>query len=126
MYLEYDEFEEMGGIVNEDLYPRLEMKARTQIDRATYGRLTGLATEAIPERVKYCMYDLITAIAAEEATGGVAFGRSVTAMSNDGVSLSFGGGKSEAARYKGIIHAWLASETDACGVPLLYAGVCVT
>lgn len=126
MYLKYDDFEDMGGIVNEDSYERLEMKARMQIDRATFGRLTALDAAVIPKSVKFCMYDLITAIAAEEATGGIASGRSVTAMSNDGVSLSFGGGKSEAARYRGIIHSWLAEEVDACGTPLLYAGVCVT
>lgn len=126
MYLKYDEFEDMGGVANEDFYDRLEMKARRQIDRATFGRLTSLEAAAIPQSVKYCMYDLITAIGADETTGGIASGRSVTAMSNDGVSLSFGGGKSDAARYRGIIHAWLAGEVDACGTPLLYAGVCVS
>lgn len=126
MYLKYDDFEDMGGIVNEDSYERLEMKARMQIDRATFGRLTAMDAADIPDSVKFCMYDLITAIAAEEATGGIASGRSVTAMSNDGVSLSFGSGKSEATRYRGIIHSWLAGEVDACGTPLLYAGVCVT
>ena len=124
MYLKYDEFEDMGGIVNEDSYERLEMKARMQIDRVTFGRLANMAS--IPNSVKYCMYDLIMAIAADESTGGIASGRSVTAMSNDGVSLSFGGGKSDAARYRGIIHSWLAGEVDTCGTPLIYTGVCVT
>lgn len=121
MYLNYSEFEDMGGIANEDFFPRLEMKARMQIDRATLGRVSSM--ETVPQSVKYCMYDLISAIAADEATGGVSAGRNITAMSNDGVSLSFGSGKADAARYKEIIRAWLASETDACGVPLMYAGV---
>ena len=65
MYLNYSEFEDMGGIANEDFFPRLEMKARMQIDRATLGRVSGM--ETVPQSVKYCMYDLISAIAA----GGV-------------------------------------------------------
>lgn len=122
MYLDFNEFENMGGMVNEDSYPRYELKARRQIQRATFGRLTD-STAAIPESVKNCMFELISAIAADDAAGGIAAGRIVTGMSNDGMSVSFANAKSETARYRGIIHAWLSFEVDACGIPLLYAGV---
>ena len=123
MYLEYDDYEEMGGTIDEDSFPRYEARARMEINRATFGRLTGREPAAMPESVKYCMYDLISAIHAGESTGGMAAGRAVSSMSNDGVSMSFSGNQTDSTRYMGIIRGWLAGETTACGLPLLYAGV---
>jgi hypothetical protein len=127
MYLEYSEFEDMGGTVNEDAFPRFEAKARTQIDRATHGRLA--KETPVRNSVKYCVFELISAIAAGESVGGIASGRAVASMSNDGVSVSFAqagddaGTRSDSIRYFAIIRTWLDGETDANGTPLLYAGV---
>lgn len=125
MYLTYDEYENMGGSAAEDLYPRLEAKARAQLNRVTFGRIVG--EKPVRENVKYCMFDLISAIEADEGMGGLTIGREVASMSNDGVSVSFtasgSGGGTSAARYTAIVRSWLADETTACGIPLLYAGV---
>ena len=53
-------------------------------------------------------------------------GREIAAMSNDGVSVSFTTSGKAASRYTAIVRTWMAMETDAFGVPLMYPGVCVT
>lgn len=125
MYLKYDEYVGMGGGAPESAYPRLEAKARAQLNRMTFGRVCG--EEPVRENVKYCMFDLISTVEAEGGMGDMAAGREIASMSNDGVSISFvtgsGGAKSAAARYAAIARSWLANETTACGIPLLYAGV---
>ena len=125
MYLKYDEYVGMGGGAEEGAFARLEAKARAQLDRVTFGRLQN--PNEISQNVKYCMYDMIGAIEADEASGTMAAGREIASMSNDGVSISFatgsGGAKSSAARYAAIARSWLANETTACGIPLLYAEV---
>lgn len=116
----------MGGGAPQSAYPRLEAKARAQLNRLTFGRICG--EDPVRENVKYCMFDLISAVEAKEGMGGMAVGREIAAMSNDGVSVSFaasgsGSAGASAARYAAIARSWLANETTACGIPLLYAGV---
>lgn len=130
MYLTYSEYTEMGGSMDKHAFNRLEAKARAHLDRVTFGRLKNV--ESVSDSVKYCMYDLLTAVQADESNSAAAMGREIASMSNDGVSVSFvsgsgtGGAKAASARYAAIAKAWLANEVTACGVPLLYAGVCVT
>lgn len=130
MYLTLEQYEEMGGTagMEDAVFERMEAKARAHINRLTFGRL--IDTKSVPDAVQYCMYDLITAIIADESTGGIAAGREVASMNNDGVSITFagtsGGARSVSARYAGIVRTWLAGETDASGIPLMYPGVCVT
>lgn len=125
MYLTNNEYLDMGGnIDDEDVFNRLESKARAHIDRVTFGRLVG--ESPVRDAVKNCMYDLISAVAADEQLGASAYGRDVASMSNDGVSITFANGsnrKSAAARYNSIVRMWLSNEVTACGLPLLYAGV---
>lgn len=126
VYLSYEEYTGMGGGVSQSAYPRLEARARAQLDRMTFGRIKG--EEPVRENVKYCMFDLIGAMEAEEGMGSMAAGREIASMSNDGVSVTFASGgsgsaRAAAARYAAIARDWLADETAACGVPLLYARV---
>ena len=129
VYLTYDEYEEMGGGAQESAFPRLEAKARARIDLMTFGRLSN--EKSVRENVRFCMFDLINAINADESTGGIASGREIASMSNDGVSMSFvsggnaGGARAASSRYAAIVREWLAGETAECGIPLLYAGVSV-
>lgn len=125
MYLSYDEYRAMGGALEADAFDRLEAKAERQINRATHDRLE--SAYGIPDAVRYCTYDLIGAMRAEDGLGGVAAGRVVTGMSNDGVSMSFAATGATAAmaasaRYMGIIRSWLDGVTTEDGVHLLYAG----
>ena len=126
MYLTYEEYAGMGGGANVDAFTRLEAKARAQLDRMTYGRITG--ENPVRQNVKYCMFDMIDALDAGESIAAMAGGREVSAMSNDGVSISFaasgsGSARKSMARLAAIAHEWLANETTKCGIPLLYAGV---
>lgn len=129
MYLNYEEYVGMGGGAPESAFPRFEAKARAHLDRITFGRLQNESPAR--DSVKFCMFDLINAVSGEESAGTMAAGREIASVSNDGVSLSFvsggsgGGARASAARYGAIVRSWLANETTACGVPLLYAGVSV-
>lgn len=127
MYLTYNEYLGMGGSVDENAFARLEAKARAHLDRITFGRLVN--AEALPDSVKYCMFDLLNAASADESAGAIAAGREIAAMGNDGVSVTFASGatgnaaKTVSARYAAIVRTWLAHETDSHGIPLLYSGV---
>ena len=129
MYLTYDEYMDMGGGAQESAFPRLEAKARARLDLITFGRL--VYEKPVRESVRFCMFDMINAIEADESLGATAAGREIASMSNDGVSVAFvpgsssGGAKAASSRYAAIAKAWLANEVTACGVPLLYAGVSV-
>ena len=59
-YLKYDEYEEMGGSVDETPFNILEFEARKKIDERTQGRLKGI--EQLPIEVKICMFALIDTI----------------------------------------------------------------
>ena len=120
MYLDYDDYEEMGGSVEEVSFERFELKARAIIDRLTFGRVRG--EYPVRDAVKYACFDLIQAMHGDELTAGGA-GLAISSMSNDGVSVTYAGAVSAGARYNGIVKSYLASETTACGVPLMYAGV---
>lgn len=129
MYLTYDEYVKMGGSISREAYPRIEAKARAVLDKYTYSRVADEAT--VRESVKYCMYDLANAINADEMLGATTYGREISSMSNDGVSVSFvsgsasSGAKNGFVRYASIVRVWLSDEYTSDGVPLLYAGVSV-
>ena len=59
-YLEYDEFEELGGSMDETPFNILEFEARRKIDERTQGRLKEI--EDFPIEVKMCMFALINTI----------------------------------------------------------------
>ena len=124
MYLTYEEYMGMGGGAQQSAFPRLEAKARAHLDRLTFERLK--YAEVISDAVKFCMFDLINAVEADEANGAAVSGREIATMSNDGVSVSFTTSGKAASRYTAIVRTWMAMETDAFGVPLMYPGVCVT
>ena len=59
-YLEFDEYEELGGSLDETPFNILEFEARRKIDERTFGRLKGI--EELPLEVKMCMFALINTI----------------------------------------------------------------
>lgn len=127
MYLSYDEFLDMGGDISvEQQFPRYELKARRLIDQVTHNRV--VSETPVRESVKFCMYELISAIAADEQISGMS-GRDIVSMTNDGVSTTYAtgsgtiGGGSAGVRYARIIRQWLTGEHTAGGINLLYAGV---
>ena len=123
MYLTYEEYAGMGGGLDAAAFDRLAAKAEKAVDRATHGRLKG----EVPVRnaVKNCVCELIEALRMEENARELGGGRELSAMSNDGLSLSFaaqgdaGGGASQRMQ---ILRDWLGDECSSGGVNLLYAG----
>ena len=59
-YLDFEEYEELGGSLNETPFNILEFEARKKIDERTQGRLKGI--EQLPIEVKMCMFALINTI----------------------------------------------------------------
>ena len=59
-YLEFDEYEELGGSIEETPFNILEFEARRKIDERTQERLKGI--EQLPIEVKMCMFALINTI----------------------------------------------------------------
>lgn len=127
MYLDSKTFVKMGGDDTlSEQYPRYEFKARRLIDQMTHGRIVD--DDPVRESVKYCMFELISAMASDEQTSGMS-GREIASMTNDGVSTTYVTGSSAAVgnsagkRYARIVKQWLAGESTADGINLLYAGV---
>lgn len=120
MYLEYADYQNMGGDENmeESAFYRLEMRARKLIDRATHDRL--LDEYPMRECVRLLMFDLIGEMRQMDASRG----QVAQSMSNDGVSITYAAAKNGAyERSMQLIGEYLFGETTASGVPLLYAGV---
>lgn len=126
MYLDFNTFAKMGGDNSlAEQYSRLEFKARRLIDQMTHDRLAG--ETPVRDSVKYCMFELISAITSDEQIAGLG-GREIASMSNDGISATYVTGSDTDSniigkRYARIIRQWLAGETTACGINILYAGV---
>ena len=59
-YLEFDEYEELGGSLEETPFNILEFEARKKIDERTFGRLKGI--EELPQEVKMCIFALINSL----------------------------------------------------------------
>ena len=97
-YLTYDEYQEMGGTLDETLFNTLLLDAQGYIDWYTFNRLwkEEWRTEEVMERVKICVYQLIGLVAAKsnlitpqvQSTGGINVNAQVSQQSNDGVSTA--------------------------------------
>ena len=94
MYLTYEEYQNMGGTLDETAFNDFEFEAQTQVDWYTFGRLKN-DTE-FSEAVKRCMYALIRLLQDKQqamllgqtsADGTTQAG--IASQSNDGVSVSF-------------------------------------
>lgn len=98
MYLTYDEYQDMGGTLDETTFDSFCWEAQSIIDWYTFNRLQ--KETVIPEAVKRCMVDIIrlAQLKAEALMLGQAASGSSTAahgnpmiasQSNDGVSISY-------------------------------------
>lgn len=115
-YLTYDEYSAYGGTLGAAAFYRHEFRARQFIDALTHGRTKGEQPQR--EAVQRAMVEIIDAQARDAAYDG----REVQSVSNDGVAISYAATGAQ-ARYAAIVYEYLANETTAAGVPLLYAGV---
>lgn len=134
MYLTYEEYQNMGGILDETSYTKFEYKAESIIDWYTFNRLAD-ETE-YPEKVKRCIYMLIDILVNQDTTlhtmgdnGEDGTVLSVASQSNDGVSVSYNVlSASEAYQYENgeigdTIRRMLQGVTNSLGRKLLYRGL---
>lgn len=116
MYLEYADYVQMGGMLEEGVFARLEMRAEKCIDRLTHGRLH--RESGVRECVRLAVWQLIGAMNDSDEHGG----RSVEQLSNDSVSVRYASDRAEAG-YARIVREYLSGETTEDGTELIYAGV---
>lgn len=133
MYLTYEEYLNMGGTLDNTAFLDYLIDAEMLIDWYTFHRLRG-ETE-IPERVKQCVFKLISL--ADMQAKAFVLGRdvdgtgnaSVSAQSNDGVSISYNTLSASQAldliklESGQIVKQYLNGVVNSAGRKLLYRGI---
>lgn len=95
MYLTYEEYQNMGGTLNEAAFNDFEFEAESIIDWYTFNRLHNQTT--YPEALGKCVYALIKLCATKAGAMGLAENGNendgtsavIASQSNDGVSVSY-------------------------------------
>lgn len=135
MYLTYQEYQNMGGTLDEALFTDLEYEAETVIDWYTFNRLQK-ETE-FPERVKRCMLALIkllytvqqASMLGDDGSGDSDINAAVASQSNDGVSISYNVlsasqlVQTAESRKKSIVLRYLQGVVNSLGQKVLYRGL---
>lgn len=136
-YLTFDEYQEMGGVLDETAFNDLEFEAETYVDWYTFDRLRNETD--IPDRVKKCMYhiikllnDQITLFSNDSGSGGSSSdstNKQIASQSNDGVSVRYNIiSASEALELakndvNQTIKRYLQGLSNSLGRKLLYRGI---
>lgn len=123
-YLTYDEYLQLGGTLDETPFNILELEARKNIDKYTFGRLQNLEEQC--NEVKVCEYRLINALNAYAISENQ--NKGVLSENTDGYSVSYGQASENTSMAKisetrGIIKTYLAECKLEDGTPYLYVGV---
>lgn len=149
MYLTYEDYQNMGGTLDEATFLDYAFEAQSIIDWYTFGRLQKM--ETLPEAVGRLMYRLIglaklkadaLVLGSQTATYTDESGKSVTvttsaaiaSQSNDGVSISYNMisasdifDKLQAFQKGGeidtLVKTYLAMVVDSLGRKVLYRGI---
>lgn len=89
-YLTYAEYRDLGGTLDITPFNLLEFEARRKIDIRTQNRLKNTDSDKIPQEVKLCEYNLISAINnfAESIESATENGN-IASESTDGYSVSY-------------------------------------
>ena len=120
MYLTYDEYINMGGLLEESAFIHSCVLASKRIDRETMGRVKDM-TE-IPVTVKGAVFELIELY---EDKARLSKGKAISSESVEGWSRSYSA--ITAAEYEqtesDLLLTYLSGVCDDNGVPLLYRGV---
>jgi hypothetical protein len=118
MYLEFQDYKELGGKLNEIDFRRAEINARMKIDSFTSSRLRGLPEDDPQwETIRFLILELI-----DRSYLGKLDGNEYTSVSNDGRSASF---ESKAGKADTLIKDYL-SEVKVDGVFVIDRGGIIT
>ena len=108
-YLEFDEYKELGGSLNETPFNILEFEARKEIDKKTQSRLINLKEQTI--ETKMCVFQLINLYMS--INNGVEISGNVINYNKDEI----------ADMTNEIIRKYLIDLTLEDGTPYLYCGI---
>ena len=117
MYITYEEYQKLGGGLDETAFNIYGYEAEAKVNAETHGRID---LQNVTEPVKRCIARLADLMAQADISDD-----KVTSWSNDGVSENIKDVSVQDYEDKinRIIRDYLANEVDADGVPLLYLGV---
>ena len=85
-YLTYQEYQLLGGTLEEMPFNLLEFNARKKIDERTFGRLIDKGQEY--KEVKLCVYNMITTLNSYSSYDTQ--NKAISSESTDGYSISYG------------------------------------
>ena len=134
MYLTYEEYKDMGGVLEESAFTDFAFEAESTINWYTFNRLT--KETSFSDNVKRLMYRLIgliqmnqkaQSLGQDTKTGEVT--GAIASQSNDGFSTSYNVlSASEAVKVskseeKRLVQQYLGAEVNSLGHKLLYRGV---
>ena len=122
-YLTYEEYQELGGTLEETPFNILELEARKNIDKFTFSRLKNLDKQI--EEVKICEYKLIELLDTYNSYSTQS--KSISSENTDGYSVSYSGASENVSKakindIKDIIKTYLAECKLEDGTPYLYVG----
>jgi hypothetical protein len=133
MYLTYEEYQNMGGTLDETTFNDLEFEAEALVNWYTFNRLKNDTT--FPEELKRLMKYLINLAYSESGvlnasgSGENTSGKAIASQSNDGVSISYNvlSAKdlmdSVKLKSEQAIKMYLQNVMNEAGKKLLYRGV---
>ena len=122
-YLTYNEYQELGGTLDQTSFNLLEFEARQIIDKYTFGRLKELDTQN--QEVKLCVYKLITLGNSYKALENQ--NKGVASENTDGYSISYTQTTNDTIltkneEYKNVVGDYLVDCKLDDGTPYLYCG----
>ena len=121
-YLTYQEYQLLGGTLEEMPFNLLEFNARKKIDERTFGRLVNKGQEY--KEVKLCVYNMITTLNSYSSYDTQ--NKAISSENTDGYSISYGTPQKSVTEAKNseledIIDTYL-SNLIVDDVPVLYRG----
>lgn len=85
-YLTYEEYQSLGGSLDQTPFNLLEYNARKKIDERTFGRLVDKGQEY--QEVKLCVYNMITTLNSYSSYDTQ--NKAISSENTDGYSVSYG------------------------------------
>jgi hypothetical protein len=124
-YLTHDEYQDLGGLLEEVPFNLLEYDARKMIDERTSGRLINIEKKEILFDVKVCIYKMIEV--KENYQSLKTQNKDIASENTDGYSISYkklekADLEAENKELMDIIESYL-SNVLINGIPILYLGV---
>ena len=122
-YLSYEEYVRLGGTLEEAPFNILELEARKNVDKYTFGRLIELETQKL--ETKICIYKLVNLF--ESYSAYDMQNKSISSENTDGYSISYSQATETVSKAKmNEIRAIIQTQLAECylddGTPYLYRG----